>query len=339
MFAKTSKKLIATLTVTTLVLFATIPAWAAATQKSANTAISYIDVVDATTSATVTNGSTITIPVKTKKAFTITAYDANEQLIAKPSLKKSCTPSKIASATITKNTTLTINMKKAGTATVTLKAKKGNAEIVFYVTTAAQTSYNVTNVETNNTFGGFKFTLDTAVTDASVFAGKFMAGEIAAASFEQQSSNNGKVWKAVFPGVAAGTNYSLTCLAPFVLDNTYTLSWNQSAPTVSITGIVKNGENIDVTFNKADGENKQVASYKVIIVPQGSTLGLNQAATAVGRDVTKTNSASYTASVSADYTGTAFAAGTSYQAYVLVLADGVNSTQNTLSELSAVLAY
>lgn len=209
-----------------------------------------------------------------------------------------------------------------------------NTSAPIVVNPAVTSTVSISNIEANNTFGGFKFTTSQVVT-ADELAGKIKAGSITAGSFEQRGANNGKEWKGVFPGVSANQSYSISCLSPLVLSGSASLIWTDEAPPV--TGLTASYDgSIHAVFTKADGENQRVASYRIFVVKSGSSLSLdaaNNAATARYTSVSKTNG-SYNISVSTgskDSDGNSISAGNTYVVYVLTVADGTNAKSNCLT--------
>lgn len=191
------------------------------------------------------------------------------------------------------------------------------------------------NFEKNNTFGGFKFTTSQVVT-ADELAGKIKAGSIVAGSIEQRGANNGKEWKGVFSGVAANQSYPISCLAPFTMSGSTSLSWSNDAPPVAGLSASYSDGNIHAYFSKADGENQRVSSYRVFVVKSGSSLnltGANNASSSCYTSVNRTNS-SYDILIalgSNDSDGNAISAGNTYSVHVLTVADGVNAKTNCLT--------
>ncbi len=204
-------------------------------------------------------------------------------------------------------------------------------------TSTNTSSISISSVETNNTFGGFRFTTSKAVTEADL-TGKIKAGSITVTSFEQRGACNGTEWKGLAQGVVAGQSYAITCLSPFTMANAASLSWDLVAPPVTgLTASCDASGKIKVDFDKADGENRQVSEYRVFAVKSGSSLGLNKAnSTAADRytTVSCTNAASYSTSLAAgskDSDGNLISAGNSYVIYVLTVANGTDAKTNCLT--------
>lgn len=209
----------------------------------------------------------------------------------------------------------------------------------------------ISDVQLTNTFGAFKFATDLVTTADNILA-KVKVNGVALKSVEKRTQGaDGTAWKAYVNDPQYDTDYTITCESPFVISGTKVIRWNSvvAAPTVSnleAEDIGNNGDGSDlqISFDKADGENQRIAAYRVMVVRSASAASFNlTAANAVSAAnytlVDKTGAAAYllTLDGALDTAGNNISNGIAYKVYVLSIADGTNATVNALSTASAAI--
>jgi len=211
---------------------------------------------------------------------------------------------------------------------------------------ALSTTNMISDVEKNNTFGSFRITTSKVTTAEALLAAIKANGEAVAAVEKRDQGEDGKAWKVTLKDPKNNVVYQLACAEPFEWTGVQTLTWVEAIASAAVTGVkvndsgnANNGSDLEVTFVKASGETKTVKAYRVFVVKAANASAFNlKVANAIPADryteVAKTGSditIKLTETVK-DTDGVTVGAGTAYQIFVLTVADGVNATENALSQ-------